>query len=245
MTPAMTLQMIREQKNPLEMTMEELEAYLDSKDAEPVQDAEKYSRFLQRLDRTGGINAQEREAYIGIYRMFRQIEKSDGAVIGSLVATGAQMNFKNMLSAVRTAADKNMDVRVDDGFGGLEELITKGKAIDAQINAGYQRSSDQNTDHAAAQERYYARLSGEINDELAARTDFTQLDSSEITAETTIETFADTVKAARQTADSGQAKQEKAERLESFQNDMRAVEQIDEQIIETLIDYGQIGRAHV
>ena len=239
MTPAMTLQMIREQKNPLEMTMEELEAYLDSKDAEPVQDAEKYSRFLQRLDRTGGINAQEREAYIGIYRMFRQIEKSDGAVIGSLVATGAQMNFKNMLSAVRTAADKNMDVRVDDGFGGLEELITKGKAIDAQINAGYQRSSDQNTDHAAAQERYYARLSGEINDELAARTDFTQLDSSEITAETTIETFADTVKAARQTADSGQAKQEKAERLESFQNDMRAVEQIDEQIIETLIDYGQ------
>ena len=206
---------------------------------QPVQDAEKYSRFLQRLDRTGGINAQEREAYIGIYRMFRQIEKSDGAVIGSLVATGAQMNFKNMLSAVRTAADKNMDVRVDDGFGGLEELITKGKAIDAQINAGYQRSSDQNTDHAAAQERYYARLSGEINDELAARTDFTQLDSSEITAETTIETFADTVKAARQTADSGQAKQEKAERLESFQNDMRAVEQIDEQIIETLIDYGQ------
>lgn len=239
MTPATTLQMIREQKNPLEMTMEELEAYLDSKDAEPVQDAEKYSRFLQRLDRTGGINAQEREAYIGIYRMFRQIEKSDGAVIGSLVATGAQMNFKNMLSAVRTAADKNMDVRVDDGFGGLEELITKGKAIDAQINAGYQRSSDQNTDDAAAQERYYARLSGEINDELAGRTDFTQIDSSEITAETTIEAFADTVKAARQTADSGQAKQEKAERFERFQNDMRAVEQIDEQIIETLIDYGQ------
>ena len=97
MTPAMTLQMIREQKNPLEMTMEELEAYLDSKDAEPVQDAEKYSRFLQRLDRTGGINAQEREAYIGIYRMFRQIEKSDGAVIGSLVATGAQIDRKSVV----------------------------------------------------------------------------------------------------------------------------------------------------
>ena len=57
------------------------------------------------------------------FPMFRQIEKSDGAVIGNLVATGAQMNFKNMLSAVRTAAGKNMDVRVDDGFGGLEERL--------------------------------------------------------------------------------------------------------------------------
>ncbi len=86
MTPATTLQMIREQKNPLEMTMEELEAYLDSKDADPARDAEKYAKFLQRLDRTHNISAEEREAYIGIYRMFRQIEKSDGAVIGSLVA---------------------------------------------------------------------------------------------------------------------------------------------------------------
>lgn len=249
MTPATTLQMIREQKNPLEMTMEELEAYLDSKDSDPAQDAEKYSKFLQRLDRSGGINAQEREVYIGIYRMFRQIEKSDGAVIGSLVATGAQMNFRNMLSAVRTAADKNMDVRVDDGFGGLEDLITKGKAIDTQINAGYHRSSDQNTHQesdrqnadtsAAAQEKYYARLSGEINDELAKRTDFAQLDSSEITAETTIEVFADTVKAARMAENSEQMRQEKAENLENFRNDMHTVEQIDEQIIETLIDYGQ------
>lgn len=241
MTPATTLQMIREQKNPLEMTMEELEAYLNSKDGEPAQDAEKYSKFLQRLDRTGGINAEEREAYIGIYRMFRQIEKSDGAVIGSLVAAGAQMNFKNMLSAVRTAADKNMDVRVDDGFGGLEDLITKGKAIDAQIHAGYQHPSDQNADHEAdrQQEKYYARLSGEINDELARKTDFAQLNPSEITADTTIETFADTVKAARMSEDHEQIRQEKAENLNRFQNDMHEVEQIDEQIIETLIDYGQ------
>ena len=243
MTPATTLQMIREQKNPLEMTMEELEAYLDSKDADPARDAEKYAKFLQRLDRTHNISAEEREAYIGIYRMFRQIEKSDGAVIGSLVASGAQMNFKNMLSAVRTAADKNMDVRVDDGFGGLEQLITKGKAIDTQINAGYHQSPDRQSDRndadAAVQEQYYARLSGEINDELAGRTDFSQVRSTDITDETTIEAFADTVKAARATNDGEQVRQEKAESLKSFQRDMHEVEQIDEQIINALIDYGQ------
>lgn len=247
MTPAATLQMIRDQKNPLEMTMEELEAYLDARDTDPVQDVEKYSKFLQRLDRSGSISAEEREAYIGIYRMFRQIEKSDGAVIGSLVATGAQMNFKNMLSAVRTAADKNMDVRVDDGFGGLENLIMKGKAIDAQINAGYRNPAghepggqDAQTG-TAEQEKYYARLSGEINDELASKTDFAQLDTSDITAETTMDAFADTVKAAREKAaeNSEQSRQAKEEELKSFRNDMRKVEQIDEQIIEALIDYGQ------
>lgn len=239
MTPATTLQMIREQKNPLEMTMEELEAYLDAQDSDPVQDAEKYSRFLQRLDRSGSISAEERDAYIGIYRMFRQIEKSDGAVIGSIVATGAQMNFRNMLSAVRTAADKNMDVRVDDGFGGLENLIMKGKAIDAQINAGYRNTADQESGRQDLQEKYYARLSGEINDELAEKTDFAKLDTSDITAETTVEAFADTVKAARASADSGQTKQEKAEGLKSFSNDMHEVAQIDEQVIEALIGYGQ------
>lgn len=38
---------------------------------------------------------------------------------------------------------------------------------------------------------------------------------------------------------SEQMRQEKAENLENFRNDMHTVEQIDEQIIETLIDYGQ------
>ena len=42
-----------------------------------------------------------------------------------------------------------MDVRVDDGFGGLEELISKGKAIDTQINTGFQKETKQQSDHDA------------------------------------------------------------------------------------------------
>ncbi len=240
MTPATTLQMIREQKNPLEMTMEELEDYLDNRDSDPAQDAEKYAKFLQRLDRSNGISAEEREAYIGIYRMFRQIEKSDGAAIGSLVATGAQVNFKNMLSAVRTAADKNMDVRVDDGFGGLENLITKGKAIDTQIQAGYQNRSDSESQEQAAQEKYYARLSGEINEDLAQNTDFDKLNAADISGDTTIEQFAETVKTAQIDENSEVRTKEKAEDLKRFQSDMHEAEQIDAQIIDTLVDYGQV-----
>lgn len=240
MTPAATLQMIREQKNPLEMTMQELEEYLGNRETEPVQDAEKYSKFLQKLDRSHGISKDEREAYIGIYRMFRQIEKSDGAVIGSIVSTGAQMNFKNMLSAVRTNADKNMDVQIDDGFGALENLITKGKAIDEQISAGYQNQTGNGQDSDAhKQEQHYARLSGEIKNELADRTDLEKLRDMDISGETTIEKFADDIKMTQLSENSPVQSQEKAENLKTFRQNMQEVEQIDEQVIETLIDYGQ------
>ena len=170
MTPGVTLQMIREQKNPLEMTMEELDEYLNKQDRDYSADTERFSKFLQKLDRTNGISQEEREAYIGIYRMFRQIEKADGAVVGSIVATGAEMNFKNMLSAVRTRADKNMDVRVNDEFGALENLITNKKAIDEQIMSGYQNQENEGSTENQEKEQYYARLSGEINEELADKT---------------------------------------------------------------------------
>ena len=239
MTPATTLQMIREQKNPLEMTMDELDAYLNEKGMEPSEDAEKYAKFLQRLDRSNGISENEREAYIGIYRMFRQIEKSDGAVIGSIVATGAEMNFKNMLSAVRTASDKNMDVRVDDGFGALENLITKGKAIDSQINAGYQGSTGNDTEQDRELEKYYARLSGEINKELSDRTDLSKLKDTDISEKTTIEEFADNIKMTQMSENDPIIAEEKVENFKSFRQNMQEVEQVDEQIIESLIDYGQ------
>lgn len=55
MTPATTLQMIREQKNPLEMTMEELEDYLDNRDSDPAQDAEKYAKSCSGLTEATGL----------------------------------------------------------------------------------------------------------------------------------------------------------------------------------------------
>lgn len=238
MTPATTLQMIREQKNPLEMTMEELDEYLNNKSNDLAEDAEKYSTFLQKLDRAGNISDTEREAYIGIYRLFRQIERSDGAVIGSVVAAGAQMNFKNMLSAIRTSADKNMDVRVDDDFGALEELITKGKAIDEQIMSGFHKEGSNNAQQRE-QEQYYARLSGEINTELAGKTDVEKLKDVELSETTTIEQFADSIKMTQMSESQEQQETWKKENLKNFQENLNEVQKIDEQVIEALISYGQ------
>ncbi len=235
MTPAATLEMIRDQKNPLEMSMEELESYLNEQDRGLSKDSEKFSKYLQKLDRAGSISEEERSAYIGIYRMFRQIEKSDGAVIGSLVASGAQMNFKNLLSAVRTQKDKNMDIRVDSDYGSVEQLLQKNTKIDEQIQAGFaQNKSGMEGASKEAKESYYARMSGEIKDELAEHTDVSKLQEMNLSETTTIEQFAQDVKEA-QTA----SQAEKTENLKAFRETMHAVETVEDVVIQSLIDYEQ------
>lgn len=235
MTPAVTLQMIREQINPLDMNLDELEEYLNEQDKDTGSDAEKFSAYLHKLDQSHAITEDEREAYIGIYRLFRQIEKTDGAVIGSVVAAGAEMNFKNMLSAVRTSRHKNMDISIDDGFGGLEKLIARGQAIDEQIMAGYQDNPSHEYQH---QMQYYAALSGEIKDELVQKTDVDALKEMDIQADTTIEQFAQELKQMPETNQSSRQDMEQ-DRIRNFRDSVQSAQQVEDSVIQSLIDYEQ------
>lgn len=53
-----------------------------------TRDDSKFSEFLWKLEKNNEITEDERTTYIGIYRLIAQVEKSDGAVIGSLVNQG-------------------------------------------------------------------------------------------------------------------------------------------------------------
>jgi hypothetical protein len=234
MTPANVLKMIRDQKNPLNMSMDELEDYLNKNKEESLEDSEKYSKFLQKLDQSGSITEDEKEAYIGIYRLFNQIEKTDGAVIGSIVASGAQMNFKNMLSAVRTSHNKNMDISIDDGFGALSELITGTKAIDAQINQGFNSATEnENNSNNKNQEKYYASLSGQINKELSDKTDVSKLRETNINADTTIENFKD------QLEDIRLENEDDYEEYQDYKDSLNQAMQASDEVIQELLDYSQ------
>lgn len=136
LTPSKVLQMIREGINPLEASLAEMENYLDNRQTYS-EEAEKYSKYLYHLEQSGKITEDEKESYIGIYRMLRQIEKSDGAVIGQLLESGAQLTFANLLSAVRSSKAKGINISVDDNFGGLEALNARGTSITDQIMSGY------------------------------------------------------------------------------------------------------------
>lgn len=141
MTPAATLQMIRDGVNPLNQSFEELEQYFTEHSGTYEESAESYSRFLYGLERRGDISEEERQSYIGIYRLLHQIEKNDGAAIGALVNSQAELHFANLLSAVRTGQWKHQDVRVTDELGVLEQLIRTGETIPEQIAMGIRKTA--------------------------------------------------------------------------------------------------------
>ena len=143
MTPAKTLEMIRDGYNPLDCTFEELNTYLDSKQADMSVQEEKYSRFLQRLDHAGTITEEEREAFIGCYRLMRQIEKADGGATGSIIRTGAELTFANLLSAVRSGKYKGMDTKVSDMVGAACERILSEPSISQQIEGAFAKQMRQ------------------------------------------------------------------------------------------------------
>lgn len=58
--------------------------------------------------------------------------------------TGAEVSFKNLLSAVRTGHVKGINVKINNEFGGLVEAIQKGVSIDSQIDSAYNQEILQN-----------------------------------------------------------------------------------------------------
>ncbi len=140
MTPASTLQLIRDGINPLETDLTTLENQLDAYEATIEQTAEKYSKFLFKLEKNHEITPEERESYIGIYRLLHRIEKADGALVGNVLSQGAEMSFKNLLSAMRSGKSTGMDYSIDDTFGAMVKEAGYEFNISNQILKGFENA---------------------------------------------------------------------------------------------------------
>ena len=239
MTPAATLQAIREGRNPLSMSIEELNKYLDDSDLEVTAKEEKFSKYLYKLEKNHDISEQEREAYIGIYRMFRQLEKTDDAAVGSLLKEGAQLTFSNLLTAMRSARKQGMDYTVNDAFNGVDG-VSLNKSITEQILSGFSNLDPGDTDEHAASEQqgrdgardmsgYYNRLAGEIADGMEPE----MLNQMEIRPDMTMEEFADELY--RMSADEQLEEAYLREQVQQF-NDLHEVE---DAVIKELLAYRQ------
>ncbi len=142
MTPATVLKMIRDDFNPLEKSFAELEHYFEELPEEYRESSENYARFLYGLERNHEITEEERAGYIGIFRLIRQIEKSDGAAAGTLVNAQAELHFANLITAVRTGKVKSLDKKVTDELGAVTELIRKGDSITDQIAKAFAKTAE-------------------------------------------------------------------------------------------------------
>ena len=136
LTPKNVLQMIRDGVNPLEKTFEELESYFAENPQSYEEEAEEYSRFLYQLEQKKDITESERKAYIGIYRMVHQIEREDGAAVGAVVNTGAELQFSTLLAAARSRRTSHMDWKVSDDTGLTQEVRFSENNISEQISVG-------------------------------------------------------------------------------------------------------------
>ena len=135
MTPARTLKMIRDGFNPLDTDIYELSNELLSEDEDTGNT--KYTEFLYKLEKSSEITESEKSAFIGLYRLFRKIEKSDGKLVGDVIKADEKLTLSNIISASRSDRQVGTDIKIDDSFGTLEKLITHGESITDQILQGF------------------------------------------------------------------------------------------------------------
>ena len=86
--------------------------------------------------------------------MFRQLEKTDDAAVGSLIREGVGLSFQNLLTAMRSTKRQGMDYTVDDEFNGVN-AVNKGKSITDQILSAFPM-----LEQAAAGEQTFSQENG-------------------------------------------------------------------------------------
>ncbi len=135
MSPAVVTEMIKQGKNPLDMTMNELKEQAESIKAElgSTSDEEGFAKFLWKAEHNTDITESEREAYIGVYRLLHQVDKSDGAAIGALINQGSEVTLRNLMTAVRSTKHSGKEYEINDKFGQLDEMVVSDLSITEQI----------------------------------------------------------------------------------------------------------------
>lgn len=180
LTPSVVLHLIRGGRNPLNMPVDELNALVqDYVQESGITDEDTYSEFLQKLDRKHHISNEERQGYIGIYRLLNKVAKSDGKDIGTLVRNGQGITLQNLLSAHRSNLASGMDWSLDDSFGGIDATVSE-PTIDQQILTGISANAD-----------YQSRLAGKLLHRLSP--DMIDRMVEEAANGTTLEEFYDTI----------------------------------------------------
>ena len=144
LTPGRVLNLIRDNVNPLDISVQELDsrltAYEDMEDR-PVED---FAKYLVRERDQGNITEEESASYIGIYRLVNAINTGDHRAVGALVASGAEMTFSNLLKAVRSGHKAHIDQYIDSSFSGLDSASSGGSArIDQMIRTAFSSDQDQ------------------------------------------------------------------------------------------------------
>lgn len=188
LSPSVVREMIKRGTNPLDMSISDLnkEAVQIKQDL-GTENEERFSKYLWKLDQSNSISADERSSYMGIYRLMNQVEQTDGAAVGALLAQGGEMTMRNLLTQVRSTKHSGMDYTVDDEFDGVSAVENDNLSITDQIEKGYQTNCIRDALDTMSPERLKKIMQNEdwqnmspeqLSQELQSAGDETDLDES-------------------------------------------------------------------
>ena len=119
MKPETVLAMIKDNINPMNSDINDVNQYLIQQN-EGSNSTDKFSKFLYKLDKTDGITAQEREQFIGIYKMMNIFKKDAGKAVGTLVKQNSDITMSNLMTAYNSSKVADIDTSIDDTTGMAE-----------------------------------------------------------------------------------------------------------------------------
>lgn len=136
--PEAVLGMIKDGINPLDVPINELNKLIrDRNYNQGVTEAKNFAAYLRDMEKQGELTLEERESYIGMYRVMEKLSRSGDREAGYLFANGSRLTVRNLITAMRSRKAAGVDVGVDDSFGMLQEVSSKGKRMDAQIEGAF------------------------------------------------------------------------------------------------------------
>lgn len=134
LNPAMILKLIREGHNPLNMDMDTLIEQIDEYQDSPETEHMRFSHFLYGLDRKQEITPKERKAFLEVYRVLKQVEKTNGAPIGALLATEGDLTLSHLKQSFQ-ASKKKLDYAVADGDIETKRFLRDVKSVSHRLSA--------------------------------------------------------------------------------------------------------------
>ena len=179
MHPAVTVEMIKKGINPLNTPIEELNEKIAAlKEEMGITGEEKYSKYLFKAEREMDISPEEKKAYIGIYRLLNNVQKTNGAAIGQLIHADKEVTLKNLLSAVTTIKTGKVEQTVGD-FRELEQLRYTKETLFDQLNKVFEEGTPlENIDPgqeiaenpaAATETKYLSNVVNNLVDEITPK----------------------------------------------------------------------------
>ena len=160
--PAVTMELIKEKMNPLQMPLEELQTQIENlRDDLGLDGTEKYSKYLLQLERSNGISSEDRQTYINVYRLLHNVQKLDGAAVGYVLHSNREMNLENLLVASKTLTGHGVETFVTDSQDAREQVYSRSTLL-SQLREGFSDTKENQTET-----KYYQSVVDQVLEEIS------------------------------------------------------------------------------